>query len=93
MSILVCEPFELLINPRCSKQLRKGRPRMWAFLSCAWIGLACFDFFAGWTLFSSFVSRPGRVSIWFPSTRIVWWKRKIRASRYRRLWVALLFCI
>lgn len=22
---------------------------MWAFLSDAWIGLACFDFFAGWT--------------------------------------------
>lgn len=22
---------------------------MWAFLSYAWIGLACFDFFAGWT--------------------------------------------
>lgn len=29
---------------------------------------------------SSFVSRPGRVSIWLPSTRIVWWKRRIRAS-------------
>uniref|UniRef100_A0A452SL42 Zinc finger protein 462 n=1 Tax=Ursus americanus TaxID=9643 RepID=A0A452SL42_URSAM len=62
-NVPVCERCELLINPRCSKQLRKGRPRTWAFLSCAWIGLACFDFFAGWTLFIFRVSTWSRFDL------------------------------
>lgn len=36
---------------------------MWAFLSCAWIGLACFDFFAGWTLFIFRVSTRSRFDL------------------------------
>lgn len=36
---------------------------MWAFLSCAWIGLACFDSFAGWTFFILRVSTWSRFDL------------------------------
>lgn len=36
---------------------------MWAFLSYAWIGLACFDFFAGWTFLTFRVSTRSRFDL------------------------------
>lgn len=36
---------------------------MWAFLSYAWIGLACFDFFAGWTFLIFRVSTWSRFGL------------------------------
>lgn len=36
---------------------------MWALLSCAWIGLACCDSFAGWTFFIFRVSTRSRFDL------------------------------
>lgn len=36
---------------------------MWAFLSDAWVGLACFDFFAGWTFLVIRVSTRSRFDL------------------------------
>lgn len=66
---------------------------MWAFLSYAWIGLACFDFFAGWTFLTFRVSTWSRFGLVLFHVDSLVETEDLGLSVHRRLWVTLLFCM